>query len=84
MSKHKAAGKTRQHTRPDGKRLGVKVSHGETVNTSDVLVRQRGTVFAAGKNVKIGRDHTLFAALSGIVKFGQKVGKKNISVFPKV
>ncbi len=80
MSKHKAAGKTRQHVRPAGKRLGVKVAHGQKVNTSEVLVRQRGTVFAAGKNVKVGRDHTLFATITGIVEFGQKLGKKQVSV----
>ncbi len=80
MSKHKAAGKTRQHVRPSGKRLGVKVAHGEKVTTSSVLVRQRGTVFNAGKNVKVAKDHTLFALTSGVVRFGQKLGKKIISV----
>jgi len=80
MSKKKAAGKTRQHTRPAGKRLGVKVSDGQPVTSGAVLVRQRGQKFAAGKNVKLGRDFTLFAISEGIVKFGQKLGKKFVSV----
>ncbi len=83
MSKHKAAGKTSQHVRPSGKRLGVKVADGQSVKTSEVLVRQRGTVFAAGKNVKVGRDHTLFSTLAGVVRFNQKLGKKQINVLAK-
>ncbi len=83
MSKKKAAGKTRQHVRPTGKRLGVKVADGQSIAPGMILVRQRGTVFAAGKGVKVGRDFTLFATMEGIVKFGQKLGKKTISVFTK-
>ncbi|MBI1864036.1 50S ribosomal protein L27 [Candidatus Woesebacteria bacterium] len=80
MSKHKAAGKTRQHVRPEGKRLGVKVASGQKVLVSNILIRQRGTLFAAGKGVKVGRDHSLYATVSGTVKFGQKLGKKQVSV----
>lgn len=80
MSKKKAAGKTRQHTRPDGKRLGVKVQEGEAVRPGNILVRQRGTVFAAGKGVDVGRDFTLFAISEGIVKYGRKLGKKIVSI----
>ena len=43
-------------------------------------MRQNGTKFSAGKNVKVARDHSLFAAVSGVVKFGQKLGKKVVSV----
>ncbi|CAN5359747.1 50S ribosomal protein L27 [soil metagenome] len=80
MSHHKAAGKTKQHTSPAGKRLGVKVSGGETVKSGSILVRQRGTHFSSGKGTKLGRDHTVFAILPGIVKFTQKLGKKYITV----
>lgn len=80
MAHHKAAGKTKQHTSPAGKRLGVKVAHGERVTTGSILVRQRGSEFAAGKGAKLGRDYTVFAVVSGIVKFGKRLGKKNISV----
>lgn len=80
MSKKKQGGKARQHTRPVGKRLGVKVSDGQPVEPGMVLIRQRGTKFAAGTGVKVGRDFTLFAVQSGIVKFGQKLSKKFVSV----
>ena len=80
MSTHKAAGKTKQHVSPAGKRLGVKRTHGQAVSTGEILVRQRGTVFHAGKNVKVGRDHTLYAVAAGAVNFGTKLGKKFISI----
>lgn len=80
MSTHKAGGKTRQHVRPAGKRLGVKVSDGQRVTSGSILVRQRGTEFASGKGTKEGRDHTVFAIVDGIVKFVRKTGKKQIAV----
>jgi large subunit ribosomal protein L27 len=84
MSTHKAAGgKASQHVSPAGKRLGVKVSDGEKVVAGSILVRQNGTKLTAGKNVKVGRDHSLFAAVSGIAKFGQKLGRKVVSVISK-
>lgn len=83
MSTHKAAGKAKQHTSPAGKRLGTKVGGLEKVNSGQVLVRQNGTKIAAGKNVKVGRDHTLYAVASGIVKFSTKLGKKIVSIVTK-
>lgn len=80
MSTHKAAGKASQHVSPAGKRLGVKVSDGQTVKKGEILVRQRGTSFSNGTGVKAGRDHTLYAVLDGAVKFGTKLGKKVVSV----
>lgn len=81
MSKHKAGGsKASQHVNPAGKRLGTKVSDGESVTAGSILVRQRGTKFAAGKGVGVGRDHSLFAIVSGRAKFGTKQGKNIISV----
>lgn len=80
MSTHKAAGKTKQHVSPAGKRLGVKRMQGERVSAGEVLVRQRGTHFHAGKNVRLGRDHTLYSAVSGIVAYTQRLGRKFISV----
>lgn len=79
MAKKKTAGAS-QHVNPSGKRLGVKVASGEKTGPGMILVRQRGTAFAAGKNVKVGRDFTLYSMVSGTVKFGQKLGKKNVSV----
>lgn len=80
MSKKKQGGKLTQQTRPRPKYLGVKVSDGESVNSGAILVRQRGTKFAAGDNVQVGRDHTLFAVSSGVVKFSDKKGKKHVSI----
>jgi large subunit ribosomal protein L27 len=83
MSKKKAAGKLKQQKRTQPKYLGVKVADGEMVTTGSILVRQRGTKFNAGAGVKVGRDHTLFAVSKGIVKFGQKLGKKTVSILTK-
>ena len=83
MSKKKAAGKAGQHVSPAGKRLGTKVSDGEKVKTGSILVRQIGSKIAVGKNVQRGRDFTLFAIKSGVVKFGNRLGKKVVSVIEK-
>ncbi len=80
MSKHKAAGKTRQHHRPSGKRLGVKASDGEMINAGAVIIRQSGTKVKAGMGTKLGRDHTVYSKIAGKVKFGEKLGKKTVSV----
>ena len=80
MAHKKQGGKARQHVRPTGKRLGVKVADGQKVEIGNVLTRQRGTKLKAGKNVQVGRDHTLFAMTAGVVKFGQRLGRKVISI----
>ena len=80
MAHKKSAGKTSQQSRPQPKYLGVKVSDGQSVTAGSILVRQRGTKFHPGDNVKVGRDHSLFAIKEGIVKFGQRLGKKRISI----
>ncbi|QQS38552.1 50S ribosomal protein L27 [Candidatus Woesebacteria bacterium] len=80
MSKHKAAGKTRQQKRTQPKFLGVKVSDGENVDAGAILIRQRGTKYQAGEGVGVGRDHTLFALMGGKVKYGQRLGKKKVSI----
>jgi len=80
MSTHKAAGKTKQHVSPAGKRLGAKVSHGQTVTIGSILIRQRGTRYHTGQGTGLGRDHTIFAMTNGVVTFGRRLGKKFISV----
>lgn len=80
MAKKKQGGKLTQQTRPRPKYLGLKVSDGQEVTSGSILVRQRGTKFAAGSGVKVGRDHTLFAVREGVVRFGQKMGKKRVSI----
>jgi large subunit ribosomal protein L27 len=83
MSTHKAAGKAKQHTSPAGKRLGTKVGGMQKVASGEILVRQNGTKIGAGKNVKVGRDHTLYATASGVVKFTTKLGKKLVNIVTK-
>ena len=63
-----------------GKRLGVKISGGQTVKSGDILIRQRGTQFHPGKNVGLGRDFTLFSSATGKVEFKTKSGRQVVSV----
>jgi large subunit ribosomal protein L27 len=69
MAHKKAGGSSRNGRDSQSKRLGVKVFGGETVNAGGIIVRQRGTRFHPGPNVGIGRDHTLFALVTGKVVF---------------
>lgn len=80
MSKKKQGGKVAQQAQRAGRRLGVKVSGGEVVTNGMVLVRQRGTIFHAGDNVKVGRDHTLFSVKDGVVRFLTRNGQSLIAV----
>ncbi len=72
MAHKKAGGSTRNGRDSESKRLGVKRYGGENVLAGNILVRQRGTRFHAGKNVGVGRDHTLFAKSDGTVRFVQR------------
>ena len=76
MAHKKAGGSTRNGRDSNPKYLGVKRSGGQLVNAGEILVRQRGTPFHAGEGVGLGRDHTLFALVTGLVKFIVK-GPKN-------
>jgi large subunit ribosomal protein L27 len=69
MAHKKGVGSSRNGRDSQSKRLGVKRFAGELVNGGTIIVRQRGTRFKPGLNVGIGRDDTLFAKVSGIVKF---------------
>ncbi|MFK7914139.1 MAG: 50S ribosomal protein L27 [Pseudomonadales bacterium] len=69
MAHKKAGGSTRNGRDSESKRLGVKKFGGESVIAGNILVRQRGTKYHAGRNVGLGRDHTLFAKADGHVKF---------------
>jgi len=71
MAHKKGAGSSRNGRDSPGQRLGVKRFAGETVSAGTIIVRQRGTVVHPGDNVGVGRDHTLFALIDGIVKFEQ-------------
>jgi large subunit ribosomal protein L27 len=84
MAHKKAGGSSRNGRDSQSKRLGVKVYGGESVNAGQILVRQRGTVVHPGSNVGMGRDHTLFARVSGQVIYSVKGEKsrKTVSVTP--
>jgi len=74
---HRKAGGTAKNLRDSQpKYLGVKLSAGQNAKSGSIIIRQRGTKFIAGKNVGIGKDHSLFALKDGIVKFGQKRKKR--------
>jgi large subunit ribosomal protein L27 len=72
MAHKKAGGSTRNGRDSESKRLGVKRYGGELVVGGNILVRQRGTRYHAGRNVGIGKDHTLFATAEGKVLFETK------------
>jgi len=72
MSKTKAGGSTRNGRDSNAKRRGVKRFGGQTVTPGCIIVRQKGTKFFAGENVRMGRDFTLFSEKTGVVKFTEK------------
>ena len=78
----KAQGSTRNGRDSRGRRLGAKVADGETVTAGSILYRQRGTKIYPGTNVGMGKDHTLFAKVEGVVRF-ERLGrdKKKVSVY---
>ena len=84
MAHKKAGGSSRNGRDSESKRLGLKAFGGELVNAGSILVRQRGTRFHAGMNVGIGKDHTLFAKVTGHVKYGEHgpEGKSTVSIEP--
>jgi large subunit ribosomal protein L27 len=84
MAHKKAGGSSRNGRDSESKRLGVKRYGGETVSAGSIIVRQRGTLFHAGENVGIGKDHTLFAKVQGAVLFAVKGAEKRkvVSIVP--
>ena len=83
MAHKKSGGSSRNGRDSAGRRLGVKKFGGENVLAGNILVRQRGTKFYAGENVGLGRDHTLFATVTGQVKFQTKRDNRTyVSVMP--
>lgn len=82
MAHKKAGGSTRNGRDSESKRLGVKLYGGQVIRAGNIIVRQRGTKFHAGVGVGLGKDHTLFAKVDGVVKFEVKgaFGRKYVSV----
>ncbi|MFZ2048938.1 MAG: 50S ribosomal protein L27 [Minisyncoccia bacterium] len=72
MAHKKSAGTTKNGRDSNPKYLGVKLSPGSRTKVGSVIIRQRGTDILPGKNVGMGKDHTLFALISGVVKLGYK------------
>lgn len=71
MAHKMGAGSTNNGRDSKSKRLGLKLFGGQQVNAGDVILRQRGNTFKAGKNVKVGRDFTLYATNIGIITFSK-------------
>lgn len=83
MAHKKAGGSSRNGRDSNGQRRGVKRFAGQIVSAGSILVRQVGSRFYPGVNVGQGRDFTLFAKISGIVKFEAKGDKKFVSILPQ-
>ena len=83
MAHKKAGGSSRNGRDSAGRRLGVKKYGGEQVLAGNIIIRQRGTKYAAGKNVGVGTDHTIFALMDGAVLFSKgRSGKAQVNVVP--
>jgi large subunit ribosomal protein L27 len=82
MAHKKAGGSSRNGRDSQSKRLGVKAFGGELVPAGSIIIRQRGTRVHAGDNVGMGRDHTLFAKITGRIAFGEHAKRKTVSVVP--
>ena len=82
---HKKAGSATTNGRDSaGRRLGVKKSGGSRVIPGNIIIRQRGTSVHPGKNVGMGKDHTIFAKTAGVVKVTKGIGdRKTVSVIPE-
>lgn len=82
MAHKKAGGSSRNGRDSDGRRLGVKKFGGESVVGGNIIVRQRGTKWHPGRNVGMGKDHTLFALVEGVIEFKSSGGRSSVSVTP--
>lgn len=84
MAQKKGGGSTRNGRDSQPKMLGVKAFGGQAVSAGSIIVRQRGTLFHAGSNVGMGKDHTLFALIDGQVQFAVKgaLNRQTVSINP--
>jgi large subunit ribosomal protein L27 len=83
MAHKKGGGSTRNGRDSESNRLGVKRADGQYVRSGTIVVRQRGTQFWVGNNVGIGKDHTIYAKIDGVVRFEPvHRNKRKISVYP--
>ncbi len=85
MAHKKGVGSSKNGRESESKRLGVKIFGGEMAKAGNILVRQRGTAHHPGENVGIGKDHTLFALVDGVVVFRKRRDNRSfVSVQPQV
>ncbi|MDA0938999.1 MAG: 50S ribosomal protein L27 [Proteobacteria bacterium] len=84
MAKKKAGGSSKNGRDSRGRRLGLKRSDGQYVNSGTIIVRQRGTKFYSGNNSGIGKDHTIFATVNGFVRMRRAAKKVVIDIEPKI
>jgi large subunit ribosomal protein L27 len=85
MAHKKAGGSSRNGRDSAGQRLGLKIFGGEAVLAGNIIARQRGTKWHPGRNVGLGKDHTLFALIDGKVEFRTKAkGRIFVSVLPMI
>ena len=83
MAHKKGAGSSKNGRESHSKRLGVKIYGGQFAKAGNILIRQRGTVHNPGENVGMGKDHTLFALIDGIVEFKKTRNERSyVSVAP--
>jgi large subunit ribosomal protein L27 len=83
MAHKKGVGSSRNGRESESKRLGLKLFGGQAAKAGNIIVRQRGTVHHPGENVGIGKDHTLFALVDGVIEFRKKKNNRSyVSVHP--
>jgi large subunit ribosomal protein L27 len=83
MAHKKGAGSSRNGRESHSKRLGIKLFGGQEVKAGNIIVRQRGTVHNPGLNVSMGRDHTIYSLVDGVIEFKRKARNKSyVSVVP--
>ena len=82
MAHKKGGGSSRNGRDSNPQYLGVKAFSGQPVSSGSIIVRQRGTKFYPGMNVGLGKDYTLFAKVTGVVKFEGPTKRRKVSVYP--
>ena len=83
MAHKKGVGSSKNGRESESKRLGIKIFGGQFAKAGNIIKRQRGTVHHPGANVGMGKDHTIFALIDGVVKFERKdKNRKKVSVYP--
>ena len=83
MAHKKGAGSSNNGRESESKRLGVKIYGGQAAIAGNIIIRQRGTVHHPGLNVGMGKDHTIYSLVDGVVEFRKKANKRSfVSVVP--